>query len=65
MTAEEYEEEFINIVMNFSEAALREFLHETIHFACVPRHIDHKNWCNTCEYCWKRYAQFMAEKYPK
>ena len=65
MTAEEREDKCIEVVNNFSSEALKVFLHEVMHFSCVPRHVDHKNWCNSCEYCWQRYAEFIAQKYPK
>lgn len=65
ISAEERERQLIEVVANFSKEALTAFLHEVIHFSCVPRHIDNKNWCNRCEYCWLRYIEFLAQKYPK
>ena len=64
MSGEEHEQELVKIVSNFSTKALSIFLHETIHFACVPRHVDQKNWCSLCEACWHKYAQMLSEKYP-
>lgn len=61
MTRDEYTKAITAEAEKMNHKAVAQLVQDLVNFSSVPRRVDAKNWCSSCQQCWYRYLQLLNE----